>query len=217
MITKIAIVDDHELMCKGLMGIINGFENYDVCLTANNGKDFINKITSSPIPDIVVLDITMPVMDGYETAEWIASHLSGTKILALSMLDDDKSIIKMLRNGAVGYLLKDSNPVLLKKGIDSIRDNGYFYNDIVNEKMLRLYKNGIDGNSNNHITTNELEFLRYAASDLTYREIASKMNLSPRTIDNYRDSMFVKFGVKSRVGLVLFAINNGLINIKALQ
>lgn len=154
-------------------------------------------------------------MDGYETAAWIKANLPDTKVLVLSMLENDRAIIRMLKNGARGYILKDSNPKIFKKALNSIRDTGYFINELVSNKLMH-YINQDDPLDTQimpiqSLSTNELTFLKLICTDKTYREIAEEMNLSPRTIDTYRDNLFKKLQIKTRTGLAIFAIRNGLI------
>jgi len=152
-------------------------------------------------------------MNGFETAEWIKEHLPATKILVLSMMDNETSIISMLKAGAGGYILKDSKPSIFRQALDDIRDKGFFMNELVTHKMLNYVK-GEEQNTDAAIiarlSEKELTFLKLACTEKTYKEIASEMNLSPRTVEGYRDDLFAKLGVMSRVGMVLFAIKNGL-------
>ena len=211
---KIALVDDHILLRNGLAGLINTFEGYEVLFEADNGKDFIRQLDHHPDPDIILLDITMPEMNGLETATWIQKYKPAIKVLVLSVMDSEAMIINMLKRGAKGYILKDSKPVVFKKALDSIRDSGFFMNELVSNKMLN-YLTQTDGSGKETaglagITEREMEFLKYAATDMTMKEIADKMNVSSRTVDGYRDELFRKLNVQSRIGLVLFAIKNGL-------
>jgi len=212
-LTYIALVDDHILLRNGLAALINSFNGYQVSFEADHGKDFISMITNYGSPDIVLLDINMPEMNGFETAEWIKEHLPATKILVLSMMDNETSIISMLKAGAGGYILKDSKPSIFRQALDDIRDKGFFMNELVTHKMLNYVK-GEEQNTDAAIiarlSEKELTFLKLACTEKTYKEIASEMNLSPRTVEGYRDDLFAKLGVMSRVGLVLFAIKNGL-------
>ena len=215
--TFVALVDDHELLRTGLAAIINSFEGYKVVIEANNGKQFIEKVKIKTPPDIVLLDITMPVMDGYETSIWIKANLSQTKVLVLSMLENDTAIIRMLKNGARGYLLKDSKPKVFKEALDSIRDSGYFINELVSNKLMHYINHeeifDTDTLVLNTLTENEVSFLKWICTEKTYKQIAEEMCLSPRTIDTYRDNLFKKLDVKTRVGLAIFAIKNGIVNI----
>jgi DNA-binding NarL/FixJ family response regulator len=212
-LTYIALVDDHILLRNGLAALINSFNGYQVSFEADHGKDFINMVTNHGTPDIVLLDINMPEMNGFETAGWINEHLPSTKILVLSMMDNESSIISMLKSGAGGYILKDSKPAIFRQALDDIRDKGFYMNDLVTHKMLNYVK-GEEQNTDAAIiarlSEKELIFLKLACTEKTYKEIASEMNLSPRTVEGYRDDLFAKMGVMSRVGMVLFAIKNGL-------
>jgi DNA-binding NarL/FixJ family response regulator len=214
--TTVALVDDHELLRTGLAAIVNTFEGYKVLFEASNGKEFIASLKTKPTPDIILLDITMPVMDGYETAAWVKLNLPGTKILVLSMLENEGAIIRMLKNGARGYILKDSNPKIFRTAMNNIRDTGYYINDLVSNKLMH-YINQDDNTEMQvlpmqHLSDNELCFLKLICTDKTYREIAEDMSLSPRTIDTYRDNLFKKLQIKTRTGLAIFAIRNGLID-----
>jgi DNA-binding NarL/FixJ family response regulator len=213
-ITQIALVDDHTLLRNGLAALISSFEGYAVLSEAANGKEFIDQLKTFPAPDIVLLDITMPEMNGLETAEWIKKNLPAAKILVLSVMDIDTIIISMLKRGAKGYILKDSKPAVFRQALDSIRDTGFYMNDLVSHKMLS-YVTEKDNKINEvsllaSLTENELTFLQLACTEITYKEIAQKMEISPRTVDNYRDELLKKLKVQSRIGLVIFAIKYGL-------
>ena len=136
--SHIALIDDHSLLRGTLVSLIESFEGYKVVLEADNGKDFIDKLSPDHKPDIILLDITMPEMDGFQTAAWIKKNLPEARILVLSMMDNETSIIRMLREGARGYLLKDSKPSVLRKALDEVRDRGFFMNDLVTNKMLNF-------------------------------------------------------------------------------
>jgi two-component system, NarL family, invasion response regulator UvrY len=162
-----------------------------------------------------MLDINMPYKDGYETALYLKTNFPDIKILVLSMFDNELSIIKMLRNGAKGYILKDSEPEELSAAIDAVLRKGYYYSDLVSGKLVHAI-NKMDDNDNGinefvKLTPKELEFLKHVCSELTYKEIAEKMHLSPRTVEGYRDQLFFKLNLKTRVGLVLYAIKNGIV------
>jgi DNA-binding NarL/FixJ family response regulator len=212
-LTYIALVDDHILLRNGLAALINSFNGYQVSFEADHGKEFITMVANQGSPDIVLLDINMPEMNGFETAGWIKDHLPSTKILVLSMMDNESAIISMLKSGAGGYILKDSKPAVFRQALDEIRDKGFFMNDLVTHKMLNYVKGEeqhTDAATIARLSEKELTFLKLACTEKTYKEIASEMNLSPRTVEGYRDDLFAKLGVMSRVGLVLFAIKNGL-------
>ncbi|MEI9810311.1 MAG: response regulator transcription factor [Bacteroidota bacterium] len=213
--TKIALVDDHTLLRNGMAALINSFDGYSVIFDAANGKEFIQQLKKYPVPDIVLLDITMPEMNGMETAEWMRKHLPAAKILVLSVMDIDSMIISMLKRGARGYLLKDSKPAIFKEALDHIRDTGFYMNELVSNKMLSYVTQNNEKAQEevsliSQLTENELNFLQLACTEMTYKEIAQKMELSPRTIDGYRDELLKKLRVQTRIGLVIFAIKHGL-------
>lgn len=216
----VALADDHVLIRNGLAGLINSFTDYEVLFQATNGQDFIEQLSSSThkLPDIALLDINMPKKDGYETAHWIKQHHPGIKILALSMYDNENYIIRMLKNGARGYILKDAEPTELKSALDSIIQKGYHYSELITGHLINtLNKFDEDPKTKNAllVTDKELEFLHYICTELSYKEIADRMYLSPRTIDGYRDAMFDKLNIKTRVGLALYAVKNGLVNLNS--
>ena len=213
-VTNIALIDDHVLLRNGLASIVRSFDGYSVLLEADNGKEFIQQLKTSQAPDIVLLDINMPEMNGIETAMWMKENLSAAKILVLSVMDTDTVIISMLKHGARGYILKDSKPAIFKQALDSIRDSGFYMNELVSNKMLNYVTNEEDKIKKAHLisqlTENEITFLTLSCTEMTYKEIAEKMKVSPRTIDGYRDHLLKKLNVQSRVGLVIFAIKYGL-------
>ena len=212
--TTVAIADDHSLLRSALAKLINTFENYAIVIEADNGKDLRNKIQDQAIPDIVMLDINMPEMDGFETTQWLHKSYPQIKILALSMLSDEKSIIKMFRLGAKGYLLKNTDPEELKKALDSLMDKNVYLSEYVSGKLISgLHQDQEVPVKETVLNEREKEFLRWTCSELSYKDIAEKMFLSPRTVDDYRQSLFAKLKVHSRVGLAMYAIKNGIVEI----
>ena len=213
-IVHIALVDDHILLRNGLASLVHSFEGYTVLFEANNGKEFIQQLKTYPAPDIILLDITMPEMNGLETADWIKQNLPDVKILVLSVMDTDAIIISMLKKGARGYILKDSKPAIFKQALDSIRDTGFYVNELVSNKMLNYVTHEEDKSTEfsplSSLTQNEITFLQMVCTEMTYKEIANKMGISPRTVDGYRDELLKKLEVQSRIGLVVFAIKYGL-------
>lgn len=207
--TKVALIDDHILLRNSLARVIGSFENFRVVLEADNGKHLIHQLDALEAPDIALLDINMPELDGFKTAQWLKENLPKTKILVLSMLDNESHVIKMLNYGACGYITKDCKPAELNLALEHVRDKGFFSNELTNHSMVHF----ITHKEAPQITEKERQFLVHACSELTYKEIAMKMETSPRTLDNYRDTLFEKLNVKSRVGLVMYAIREGLCEI----
>jgi DNA-binding NarL/FixJ family response regulator len=211
---QIAIVDNHTLFRQGMASLLGDFKEVKILFDAENGEDMIGKLKKFPLPDMILMDITMPVMNGYEATAWLQKNHPSVKVMALSMFDDDKPIINMLKNGAVGYMLKESKIRDVVFALETIRKHGYYLNELVSGKLLHTMQNkNPQVDRSKEPTVNELRFLKLSCSELTYKEIAEEMNLSPHTIDNYRESLFQKFGLKSRTGMVLFAIKNELITV----
>ncbi|MBL0355551.1 MAG: response regulator transcription factor [Chitinophagaceae bacterium] len=210
----IILTDDHILLRNGLASLVKSL-GHAVLFEADNGKDFIKKFNPAITPDIVLMDINMPEMDGFETTLWLKQNHPKTKVVALSMYDNESAIIRMMKCGAKGYILKDSDPAELKEAIESILTKGYYYSELVNSKIMQAFNNFDDADSDIknlvQISEKETEFLKMICTELTYKEIADKMKVSPRTVDNYRDSLFEKLHVKTRVGLAMFAAKNGIV------
>ncbi len=208
---RIAMADDHALIRQSLANMINSFGDYRVIWQAANGKEVIEMLALES-PEILLLDIRMPDMDGFETCKWMTKNRPDVKVLALSMMDDESAVIKMIRSGAKGYMLKDSEPSELREALHALVEKGIYFNEMVTGKLLHaIIQDDVtdDGQDPVHITPKEIEFLRLCATEHTYKEIADRMDLSPRTIDGYRESLFEKLGLKSRVGLAMFAMRKG--------
>ena len=207
-------MDDHVLLRSGLASLIRGFGEYEVLFEACNGKDLIRQLREFPRPDIVLLDINMPDMDGFETACWLKRHYPEIKVLALSMYDTDISVVRMLKNGAKGYILKDIEAAELRTALDSIAEKGYYYTDNVTGKLIHMITEHDEPRMHVRLLTlnqREVEFMKLVCTEWTYKEIADRMSLSPRTIDGYRDALFEKLDVKTRVGLAMYAVRNGIV------
>jgi DNA-binding NarL/FixJ family response regulator len=205
------------LLCNELADLIRGPETYAVLFEANTGKDFIKQLQPRYLPDIELLDINMPEMDGYETALWLKRNYPGIKIMALSMYGNENSIIRMMKNGAKGYILKDIDPLEFRSALDSLMRKGFYYSELITGKLIhavsKLDDPGEPFKSPPSLNTREIEFLKMVCTEMTYKEIAEKMFLSARTIDGYRDALFEKLNVKSRVCLVLYAIKHNVVNV----
>jgi DNA-binding NarL/FixJ family response regulator len=211
-IIRIALVDDHQLLRSALASLIDGFDDCTVICQANNGTDFINQLQEQYLPHIVLLDLNMPQLDGYETTAWLKEHYPEVHVLMLTMYDAETTMIRLLQAGAKGFLKKDIHPSELKFAIQSVMQYGYYYSHTTTGKLVNLFRgNGDAYIQKNMLNSEEIEFLKYAATDLTYKEIARKMGLNPRSVDNLRDHLFEKLDVKSRVGLAIYALRHGII------
>jgi len=211
---KVALADDHILLRNALAALIDNFDECNVIIQANNGQEILTAITEGKVPDVAILDLNMPGMDGFETAEWIHTNFPKIHVLMLTMYDSELSLIRLLQTGVKGFLKKDIHPSELKFAITSVVQSGYYYSNHATGKLVNLFRNNKEGNMNLQnalLSDQEVSFLKLACSDFTYKEIAEKMELNPRSIDTLRDHLFVKLDVKSRVGLAMVAIKNGIV------
>lgn len=226
--TKIALIDDHTLFRKCLVNYIRSDEQnrYFVLFDVHNGKELMNKLSAEKkiLPDIIIMDINMPGMDGFEAVELLQRNYPAINILVVSMIEKEEAIIRMLRLGVKGYLSKDIDPEDLYRALDEVSKGEYHYTKFLTGKLIHSV---ITANTDNNtslklkgvnskwdlLSNREKEFVKHACSELTYSEIATKMFLAPKTIDGYRDSVFEKLEIKSRVGLVLFVLKNEMIQL----
>ncbi|MEP6674250.1 MAG: response regulator transcription factor [Ferruginibacter sp.] len=213
---NIALADDHALLRKSLANYINNLEDFKVLFDVDNGDELVKQINKHNIPDIVILDVNMPVMDGYQTAQWLKTHHPYIKVVILSMFNNETTVIRMLKLGVKGYLLKSAEPEELQKALKDVYFKDFYYSEFITGKLLFALneKAGPDDTAFKNFTEKELRFLEFASTDMSYQDIAAQMNLSRFTIDDYRNNLFDKCKVKSRVGLVVYAIKNNLISIK---
>jgi DNA-binding NarL/FixJ family response regulator len=213
----IAIADDHAMLRKGLEVVINMFPNHQVLFTASDGDDLIKQLDPNQLPDIVLMDISMPGKDGYQTTEYLKEHYPEINVLAVSTLESEAAIIKMIKHGARGYVLKDADPSELKIAFDEIMSKGYYYNELITRKVMQSIHQLVDDKNPlpvfAKLTDREIQFLKLACSEKTYQQIAKEMFVSERTVDGYRDALFKKLEVTTRVGLVMFAIRNKLVDV----
>jgi two-component system, NarL family, invasion response regulator UvrY len=217
----IAMADDHVMLREGLANIISNFGPYAVVLQVANGKALVDALEKmQTLPDLALLDISMPIMNGFATAAHLQKTFPTVKVLALSMMDNESAIITMIKNGARGYVLKDADPAELRQAIADVLEKGYHYSEMVTGRLIHaINREGANENTAlanaEKLTDRERMFLAHCCTELTYKEIADKMGVSPRTVDGYRDVLFEKLGVKSRVGLAMFAVRQGIAGLTA--
>jgi two-component system invasion response regulator UvrY len=209
---SIAFADDHAMLRKGLVKLLLIHGTYDCLFDVDSGEEVIEALKKHLIPDVLVLDVNMSGKDGYQTAVWVSTHYPQVKILALSMYSDETTILKMIQSGARGYITKNSEPEKLKEAIDILFEKGVYLPETLSAKIFSGIKNNLLVNQDKIPVLNEKEktFLTLLCQELSYQEIADKMFLSPRTVDDYRKKLTKKLNVKGKSGLIVYAMNNGL-------
>jgi DNA-binding NarL/FixJ family response regulator len=215
MVIQLAIADDHTLFRKGVTSIVEAFSGVEMIIEADNGKELITKMKKRQ-PDVILMDLKMPVMDGVEATKKIRETNQKVKILALSMHDNERFVYNLIENGANGYLLKYADPQELEEAIKTVVTDGFYFNDHVSKALFKgLMKNkSIHPNFNTKIdlTEREIEVLKLICSEHTNVEIAAKMEISVRTVEGHRTKLIEKVGARNTVGLVLFAIKAGYVS-----
>lgn len=208
---SVAIIEDHKLLSQAIAGIVDLFLNFEVSLVCSNGLELMKALNTNTIPNIVLMDVNMPIMNGIETTQWLTQNYPQCKVIALTVEEDELTVLKMIKAGAKGYLLKDVDKKTLENALETTIKTGFYHSELVNNALI----SSVTGKhqEGNHLKDTEIQFLKLLCSELTYKEIAYKMNLSPKTIDGYRDNLFVKLNVKNRIGLVIYAIKNKIYSI----
>lgn len=213
---RIGLVDDHTLFRKGIATLIQMAcaRPVEIVFEAGSGLELSTEIKRNVPPDIIIMDINMPDMNGFDSVRWLKEHYPAVPILVLTMMDKEAYIIRMLKLGVKGYLSKDVEPKELGEAINAVTDHGYYYTDFITGKLINsLQQYDEQGRSLVTLNEREIEFLRLACSEYTYQEIASFMHLSPKTVDGYRKALFEKLSVKNRVGLALYAVKQEIVNL----
>ena len=210
---KIVLADDHELLRSALAALIDNFGDCKVIFHCGTGTELINFMVGNQTPDIAVLDLSMPGMDGLETARWLQQNSPSVHVLMLTMYDSEFTLINLLRAGVKGFLKKDVHPDEMKFALHSVMQTGFYYSNHTTGKLVNLFRNH-SGDSltllNTMLSDEEMRFLKLLCTDMTYKQIAGELKLNPRSVESLRDQLFVKFDVKSRVGLAMMAIRNGI-------
>lgn len=211
---KIAIADDYKIFREGLKKCIASDEALEVIFEADNGDDLINSFEKK-LPDVVIMDLKMPIMDGMEATQIIRKKFPSVKVLVVTMYEEDKFIIHLMEIGANGYLLKNTEPDEIRKSIYAVYENGYYFNDLVNKALLKklVIKNNFKPSFNQNVefSEREQEVLKMICEEKTAVEIAKEIFLSPRSVEGIRQRLIEKVGVRNTAGLVMFAIKNGIV------
>lgn len=212
---KIVIADDYKIYRDGLKVGLSADENLEVIAEADNGEDLL-KVLETVSPDVIIMDLKMPIMDGMEATKAVRKKYPAIKVLVVTMYEDDKFIIHLMENGANGYLLKNAEPDEIRKSIYALHENGYYFNDLVNKALLKklVLKNNLKPsfNQNIELTEREQEVLKLICEEKTAAEIGKEIFLSPRSVEGIRQRLIEKVGVRNSAGLVMFAVKNGLVD-----
>ncbi len=212
---KIAIADDYKIYRDGLKVGLSADPNMEVLFEADNGEDLLKGL-ETVTPDVIIMDLKMPVMDGMEATKQVRKKYPSVKVLVVSMYEDDKFIIHLMENGANGYLLKNAEPDEIRRSLYAVHENGYYFNDLVNKALLKklVLKNNLKPsfNQNVELTERELEVLKLICEEKTASEIAKEIYLSPRSVEGIRQRLIEKVGVRNSAGLVMFAIKSGIVD-----
>lgn len=214
-IINVAIADDHKIFRKGVILSLKSFHNIKFILEAENGDELIKGVEKEQ-PDIVLMDLRMPVKDGIETTKYLNKHFPQIRILILTMFEDERFVGHLMDSGANGYLLKSTDAAEIKQAIMDVMETGFYLNNFVNRVLIKknYAKQKFNPNLNSQIVISEREkeVLSLVCMEFTAGEIAQKMELSPRTVEAIKDRLMERFGVKNSVGLVFFAMKNSLID-----
>jgi len=213
---RLAIADDHKIFRNGLKATLEDCPDFDLVFEASNGKQLIAQL-ATVTPDVILMDIKMPEMDGIQTTAYVKQHYSGVKILALSMFNEDKYIVDMMKAGASGYLLKNAEPEEIIEAISTVFNKDYYFNEHLSITLIKqLAGNSQPGNFGQNLADfndREIEVLKLVCQEYSNQEIADKICLSVRTVEGYRARLFEKTRSKNLVGLVIFAVKTGIINV----
>jgi DNA-binding NarL/FixJ family response regulator len=213
---NLAIADDHKIFRNGLKATLEDYPDFNLLIEASNGKELIGQL-ASVTPDVILMDIKMPEMDGMQTTAHINQNFKQIKVLALSMHNEDKYIVDMMKAGASGYLLKNAEPEEIIEAITTVHNKGFYFNEHLSVTLIKqLVGPGHSDNlsqQNVELNDREIEVLKLVCQECSNQEIADKIFLSVRTVEGYRARLFEKTGSKNLVGLVIFAIKRGIISV----
>lgn len=212
---NVAIADDQVLFRKGMVSLINSFYDINVKLEAGSGQELIDHLEDDSI-DLVLLDISMPGMNGLETLANLKINYPGIKVIIVSAHDEEKYVIKMIDLGANAYLIKNAEPDEVENAIRTVVSNDFYFNKRTLEAMKNGYKykkEKIILSSTELLTNREKEILQLLCKEQTTPEIASSLFISERTVEGHRQNLLTKTGCRNTAGLVIFAIKEGLFNI----
>jgi DNA-binding NarL/FixJ family response regulator len=212
---RVAIADDHKIFRKGVILSLRQYTNLKFVLEADNGEDLLANLDQAQ-PDVILMDLRMPVKDGIETTKHISLHYPDISVIVLTMHEDERFVNHLMENGANGYLLKSTDPAEIRKAITDVATKGYYLNNFVNRILLKKAHNKAKAapslNSEQDVTDREKDVLRYICMEFTSQEIGEKMSISPRTVESIKERLMERFNVKNTAGLVFYVVKNNLID-----
>jgi len=208
---KIAVVEDHVLVRECFVKELTADQEMEVVMQAKHGVDMLQQLERATVmPDVAVVDLSMPVMDGFTLSLELKNKYPAIRTLVLSAYCSEYNVALMIKNGICGYLLKDCSPAEFRKAIHSIYETGYYYSALASEHAFKILQN------TNHkaitIPDSEMKFLKLCCTELRYDQIAKEMGITMKTLDSYRERLFSRLGVSSRIAVVLFAMQSGFAN-----
>ncbi len=206
---KIAIVDDHILLREGLAQHLSDDPHMSVVFQAMHGADMLQKLEqAADLPDIIIIDLQMPVMDGFSLTDELKRKYPLIRILILSGYSSEYNVASMINKGVSGYMIKECSPDDFRKAIHNIYETGYYYSEVANEQLFKIFQ----GNTlkNVQIPDREMEFLKLCCTSLRYDQMAAEMGISINTLHGFRERLFDRLSVNSRTGLILFALKSGI-------
>lgn len=211
---KIALVDDHALFRNGLKLLLDNANNHKVTIEASNGQEFLDQINTTNQPDIVLMDISMPVMDGIEATQKLLEKYPEVKVIALSMFGEEDYYFKMVNAGVKGFLLKNSDIKEVVEAIEQVmKGNSYFSQELLCNVIKNLNPHKEQQSEELTLSKRELQVLQELCKGLSNQEIADNLFISKRTVDKHRASLLSKTNSKNATNLILYAIKNKLISI----
>jgi DNA-binding NarL/FixJ family response regulator len=215
--TKIALVDDHKLFREGIKVILEDTTTVEVIIEASNGREFLEALQNSVVkPDVVLLDIRMPILDGYETAKIVLETYLDMKIIILTMHEEERHIIRMIELGVNGYLMKNASSDEVIECIESVMEYDYYFNNKITNimrKVMMFKGKGVVNTVTYDLTEREIEVLELICKEYTAKEIGEKLFISYRTVEGHRKNLLSKLNVRNTAGLVVFAIKNEIVKI----
>lgn len=210
----VAYAEDHLAVRKGIIANLEADESIKVTIEGNNGEELLaNMLEANVLPDLCLIDINMPKMDGFKLIAEIKKRWPRMRCLVFTVFEFESYIIEMIKNGANGYLLKSCDPEELNVAVHSIYTDGYYYSETANSTAFSVVHNKKFKNS--VFNDREIELLRYACTEMSYADIAAQMNTTFKTVDGIRERLCVKLGVTTRIGLALASIQLGYFTIKS--